>query len=741
MTPATPSPAARHTGTAPPRSAEFIANVARILAVVREASALGAGFRVSGTTIAISSLERLPEPLRALLQRWNDAGWLWAQLADQRAERAAVAFCASLDVVPWLVEDADETELAVAALDDHKSEHGNLVGFDLETTPKPEYGKPRPTIRLTQHGITHEKQPGREDRTGLDAHLSNIASLQLYAGGGVCFIFRGAALQCLLASGWLRQQHLVIHNSPFELSFLHRAVVKGAAANGAAGNGAAPNGASHSRIECTMQAGGLVCGVNAYGGGRGLDTVSEKLLGVKPPKHYQTSDWGAAVLSNGQLAYAAADAVLARRLWPKIAERLDADELWEAYELQRRAAFAVTDMRLRGIGFDREEHRRQADVWAADLNWAQAKYRTLTGRHPPEKPEQLRDWLRSVLSERQLSTWAVTPTQHVLSVAGRDLKRLVGVDSAAPVLQILAKTKLISSFGPKLTEHINPATGRLHGDYWTGGAKSGRFTCSKPNLQQSPARRYPEFRRCFTAAPGCLLIVGDYSQIELRALAFLSRDPVLTRIFVDGRDAHREMAARIAGVAPDEVTKEQRDSAKPVNFGLAYGAGARTVQANIFDDYGIEITEQQAQRLVDTAHRMYRRLTAYQHDFHRQCQRQGYVRIPGAGRLVKAAWEKSGEIYFTQACNLPVQGIAADCTLRALDLVYRALRRESIHGGLVGTVHDEFLLEVVTADAERAKALLDAAMLQAFEETFPGAPTLKLIASGIGGNWEEAKPQ
>jgi hypothetical protein len=140
--------------------------------------------------------------------------------------------------------------------------------------------------------------------------------------------------------------------------------------------------------------------------------------------------------------------------------------LWDAYELQRKAGPAVVDMKLRGLGFDQEEHRRQADHWSADLNTAQAAYIALTGRHPPENDEQLRDWLRSVLTTRQLETWTLTPTEHLLSVAGRDLKRLVGIESATRVLEDVAAVRdhnmrMRTSRGPRGLFARVRATARL----------------------------------------------------------------------------------------------------------------------------------------------------------------------------------------------------------------------------------------------------------------------------------------
>src|SRR5262249_44163647 len=147
---------------------------------------------------------------------------------------------------------------------------------------------------------------------------------------------------------------------------------------------------------------------------------------------------------------------------------------------------------------------------------------------------------------------------------------------------------------PKLQQFINPVTGRLHAHYNLAGTKSGRFSCSAPNLQQLPSAKAPEFKNAIIAAPGHVLVGGDWSQIEMRAAAWISRDPALTAVYEQERDLHTETAAVIAGVAAAEVTPAQRQGAKAVNFGSIYGIGPRTLAEDAFDTYGIDMTEAEA---------------------------------------------------------------------------------------------------------------------------------------------------
>ena len=125
-------------------------------------------------------------------------------------------------------------------------------------------------------------------------------------------------------------------------------------------------------------------------------------------------------------------------------------------------------------------------------------------------------------------------------------------------------------------------------------------------------------------------------------------------------------------------------------------------------------------------------------DHYHLCQRRGYVEIE-AGRVVEARWETRRELSFPQCCNLPIQGAAANAMLRAIALTYARLKASRIRGGLVATIHDELLLEVVEDDAEAARALHTETMTESFEQTYPGAPTVNLVAVKIGRSWADVK--
>jgi DNA polymerase-1 len=689
-----------------------------------EAHALGAVFRLSGSDVLVEGIERLPEPMRLVLASLRPRGMLWQYLGGHRRDAASLELSARLGIDALLISTRAEARHAVRQLIADMRAHGVHMGIDVETTPLPGFGGPRPAVRLNADGGVSAAQPKQDDdRAALDPHRADIALLQLYAGGDACFVFRGEAMRMVAASRWLRRQRLVAHNAGFELGFLQRFPTK-------------PPGISAGQLHCTMQATGLLIGVS-FGGGRSLAKAAENFLGINVPKDLQTSDWGASRLSPGQLAYAAVDAIVAWRLWPILREQLRQKDRVAAYQLQRLAIPAVVAMEHRGLGFDPAEHARQVAVWAGDLAQARQEYQEQTGNAPPTTPAELGVWLETVLTSDQLVTWKRTTNTGALSVATRDLMRLGSVPSARPVLSMLASAKLLSTFGAALVKRVSPATGRIHTSYNLAASKAGRFTASGPNLQQLPSKRAPEFRRCIVAAPGHVLVGCDWNQVEVRAAAWVSGDPVLTELYRSGADLHSENAATIAGVPLADVTKEQRSAAKAVTFGALYGIGPAGLAASAFASYGVSLTTEEAQGALDSFFRRFRQLNAWRRSHADRCQQRGYIEI-GCGRVVEAAWEKFG-ISFPQCCNLPIQGICADAMLRAITLVYTRFIDAGIRGGLVATVHDELLVEVVEDDAELARDIMQQTMVEAFELTFPGAPSNGVAAAAIGPTWADLK--
>jgi DNA polymerase I len=364
------------------------------------------------------------------------------------------------------------------------------------------------------------------------------------------------------------------------------------------------------------------------------------------------------------------------------------------------------------------------------------------------------------------------------------------------VRTIKTAEKLLSSFGTQLAARVSK-DGRLRASFNLAGAKTGRMRCSSPNLQNLP--RDPAFRNCFVASPGHVLVVGDYSSMELRAVAEIADDAMLRKDFADGFNPHRRLAASMFGIPESAVTPEQRQAAKPINFGVIYGAGAQGLAASAWAAYRIALTLQDAQAAKDRFLNRYRRVAAWMRSNADACQRKGVIAVGKHGRVIRAEWEGAkdrgstsyrrnysdndddytddaegdgenggngyeGEdlnafynnasdqyrqqssynqppspLRYTLCCNGPVQGGCADIIMRAMVLVERALAEAGIPGGLVLAVHDELVLEVPEAKAAEAAKLLDACMTRAFAEYFPDAPINRLVDIHVVRKWGDAK--
>jgi DNA polymerase-1 len=694
--------------------------------VLREALALGAAFRLSGTAVQVDNFAALPQSLQCALR--HHASYIWALINDEQ-DREPVALLQELGVAPVLVETSVEARSAIRQLITDLRKYGGPLGIDVETAPLPQYAEPRPSARFNKDGCISDRQPSRkdyQDPAGTDPHQAESMSAQLYAGGECCFLLRGAALDMLLRSHWLRRQWLCAHNLGFEISFLMSLGYR------------QPKGRRvRGRQECTQQAAGLTIGVGHGGEMRSLENAAAALLGVTVPKEYQLSDWRAAKLSPGQLAYAAADAVLARRIWERVSPRLAADGLESAYELQRRVIVPVADMERRGLKLDTAEHTRQVDTWSRELATARQSFLDITGSPAPQTDDETRAWLSVVLPPDELAHWRRTPSGK-LSVDKDHLDGLGHIPAARPLLDLRARERLLNTFGPKLTVHVSPATGRIHASFLVASTKAGRFSCRNPNLQNLP--RAPEFRQCIVAEAGNVLIVADYSQIEMRVAAHISQDEALTHFFAVGGDIHKATAARIVGISPDEVTDDQRNEAKVVSFGSLYGQGAQGLADSAYVRFKVEMSLEQAQSALDGFFTAYPDLHRHLQYNAQRCRRRGYIRIQPSGRIVRTAWE-GGYLSYQQCCNLPIQGGAADLMLLAIQLVYRAFRKAGINGGLIATVHDELIAEVTADDAAVAGAIMHAEMVRAFEISFPGAPTTGLLVVKCGRNWRAAKQE
>jgi DNA polymerase-1 len=277
---------------------------------------------------------------------------------------------------------------------------------------------------------------------------------------------------------------------------------------------------------------------------------------------------------------------------------------------------------------------------------------------------------------------------------------------------------LLKMFIKPLPDFINSETQRVYPDFWQYGAKSGRFTCGKPNLQQQPSR-FKAWRTIFTAEPGNKLIAADYSQIELRIIGQLAKDKNYIHAYREGLDLHRNTAAVMFKVPVEQVTKQQRGIAKSINFGLNYGMGKRSLTEKLKLETGIDYSEDEVGRLVDDFKCLYSEVTSYL----KQVSDKGFNKLEirtEAGRLFKfdKPSTESEEKYNSEKgniereCkNLPVQGLCADMLKIAMANLFLILEPKGIK--LVNCIHDELVFECKEEEAEEIGEIIKVEMEKA----------------------------
>jgi DNA polymerase-1 len=301
------------------------------------------------------------------------------------------------------------------------------------------------------------------------------------------------------------------------------------------------------------------------------------------------------------------------------------------------------------------------------------------------------------------------------------------------ILDHRSLTKLKSTYTDKLPQMVDPRTGRVHTTFAQATAVTGRLASADPNLQNIPVRTGEgrRIREAFIAPSGSVLLSADYSQIELRIMAHLSEDPALLAAFGEGADIHRATAADIFGVAPADVTADQRRYIKAVNFGLIYGMSAFGLAQQL------NIERSAAAQFIDKYFARYPGVAQYMQRTRELARSQGFVETVFGRRLwlpdIRAASGPRRSGAERAAINAPMQGTAADLVKLAMIAVQRWIEEQELATRLILQVHDELVLEVPEAELDRVTRELPPLMT--------GVASLRVplvVDVGHGANWDVA---
>lgn len=406
-----------------------------------------------------------------------------------------------------------------------------------------------------------------------------------------------------------------------------------------------------------------------------------------------------------------------------------AAELFKTIEMPLTEVLAA--MQGYGISADKEKLLDFGHMLAAQIEGlTQAIYELAGEEFNINSPKQL-----GVILFERLGLKSGKKTKTGYSTNAAALEKLTG---AHPIIEKILEyrqlAKLNSTYVEGLKTVIRPDTGRIHSSFNQTVTVTGRISSSEPNLQNIPIRTElgREMRKMFVAAPGCILLDADYSQIELRVLAHISGDEAMCEAFTAGKDIHTGTAAKLFGVVPEDVTPEMRTAAKAVNFGLIYGKG----EFSLAQDLGITMRE--AKAYIEDYLGSFPKVRDYMKQVVEEAKEKGYVTtLFGRRRMLP---ELSSSNYQLRsfgeraALNTPIQGTAADIIKLAMVRVYRRLRDEGLQARLILQVHDELIVEAPLAEQEQAARILCEEMEQVMPLSVPLA-----VDMHAGLSWYDAK--
>jgi DNA polymerase-1 len=439
--------------------------------------------------------------------------------------------------------------------------------------------------------------------------------------------------------------------------------------------------------------------------------------------------------------YASEDADIALRLCDMLGAKLN--EFPEIRKLADEVEIPLIDvlveMEQNGVAVDPKILKEQSDVLAGRIEELHARIQKEAGfEFNPDSPKQLADVLYNKLGLKIVKRTKTGPSTDVEALEKLEDKHPV----PRLILQYRSMMKLKNTYLDNLTDYTNKTTGRIHGSFNQTGAATGRLSMSDPNLQNIPIRTDEGRRIRLAFVPGDpvnnVLLTADYSQIELRVLTHFTQEPALLKAFEEDEDIHRAVAAEVFGTPLDQVTREQRNSAKTINFGIVYGVSAYGLARRIEG-----LTVQSAGELIASYNRRFPRI----HEFLLQCvkhaQDHGYVQtILGRRRPVidinsGVVSQRNGAERI--AINSVVQGSAADLIKVAMLNVYRRLKNkdENHPSKMLLQVHDELVFETPESAAESEAQMVREEMVRA--GAMLGIKVPIKVEVGWAKNWQEVK--
>ena len=451
--------------------------------------------------------------------------------------------------------------------------------------------------------------------------------------------------------------------------------------------------------------------------GNSLAAVADRYLGIELRKDQGRSDWGALMLLAEQIQYAVQEVEHLHALKEKLDAELKAAALMGVLRLEMDLLPVVVGMELIGFCVD----RKKLEEIAAEAT---------------QERDQVAQTVNNLLGTGDVNLNAPPQLMKALRGLGTALKN-TKEDSLSECRHPVADAILEYRKWKKLKENVEPCIhairpdGRIHGHFNPLGTDTGRFSSSEPNMQNITRG---ELRTAFVASVGNVLVIADYSQIELRAAAYFSGDKRMIEAFIEGKDLHTKTASIVLGKSEKEITNEDRQLAKALNYGLLYGQSAEGLVRYAKTRYGIEMTDKQAAKTRAVFFKHYDGLAHWHAKAWGEVECTEVVEgrtILGRRRLISP--EASNWDSFQSKTNLVVQGACADGLKLALCEIHKALPKDA---KIIATVHDEIIVEASEAKAEQVKKFLAKIMVSVFDNLFKKQVPIA-VETKICNNWGE----
>ena len=479
--------------------------------------------------------------------------------------------------------------------------------------------------------------------------------------------------------------------------------------------------------------------LDSVAGRHDMDSLSDRWLKHKTITFEEIAGKGKNQLTFNQIAleeagrYAAEDAdvtlQLHLKMWPKLQKTEGPLRIFN--EIEMPLVPVLSRVERNGVKIDPAVlHAHSQEIAKRLVELEQKAYEIAGEEFNLSSPKQL----QTILFEKQ----GIKPLKKTPGGApstSEEVLEELALDYPLPkvILEYRGLAKLKSTYTDKLPLMINPKTGRVHTSYHQAVTATGRLSSTDPNLQNIPVRNDEgrRIRQAFIAPEDYVIVSADYSQIELRIMAHLSRDAGLLKAFAEGKDIHRATAAEVFGLPLESVTGEQRRSAKAINFGLIYGMSAFGLARQL------NIPRKEAQKYMDLYFERYPGVLDYMERTRAQAKEQGYVETLDGRRLylpdIKASNAARRAGAERAAINAPMQGTAADIIKRAMIAVDGWLETEKPRVRMIMQVHDELVFEVHKDDVD--------AVAKKVHELMENSTTLDvplLVEVGSGENWDQA---